>query len=359
MIEAMHTRSKLNRGTVRLADVAAAAGVSISTASLVLRGKSQRYNQETQARIRRAAKQLGWRPNALVRGLQSGKTRMIGVLVPPYDFYWSHILAGIHRELARRDYVPITLWMSEDENHFFQTAQHDDGLQQINRLIDRRVEGFILWPVAVNLYEQHLRELIARKLPVVTIDAELHGTPADAVATDETMGAELVARHLLSLGHRRIACLSASDLPFEEWAVQRRTAFEAAVCKQRGASVKTWKCGESEDVVAETARALLRDPFRPTAVFCVTDFKASVLYRVAAEEKIQIPRDLSVVGFADMDIARMLDPPLTTVHQHPVEIGRIAAALLLDRIEKAGARPRALKRVPCELVVRQSSGPVA
>lgn len=163
---------------------------------------------------------------------------------------------------------------------------------------------------------------------------------------------------LLALGHRRIACLSSLERPHEEWAIRRRTAFERAVKKHKDIRVRTWRSGDDAEAVVDTARALLADPLRPTAVFCVTDLKASLLYRAAAELNLPIPEALSVIGFSDIDFARTLAPPLTTVRQDPIRIGREAAALLLDRIEGRGsARPRGVLRIACELVVRQSTGP--
>jgi len=164
---------------------------------------------------------------------------------------------------------------------------------------------------------------------------------------------------LLGLGHRRIACLSSRETPTQTWAIRRRSTFEAAVEKCKGAKVQSWHLNEQGTNGVEIARELLTHELAPTAVFAVTDHEANAVYRAAAELGRKIPEQLSVVGFADLDFAAEMDPPLTTMRQKPYEIGRLAAELIMDRISgevEDGGEPTTIK-VDAELIVRESTAP--
>src|SRR4030095_8858257 len=97
----------------RWKDVAKAANVSLAAASRILRGDRERFGEETCRRVLEASQQLGWRRNLLVNGMQTGRTKTVGVMIPPYDSFWVDVLAGIHLVLAQADYLPITVWVGD------------------------------------------------------------------------------------------------------------------------------------------------------------------------------------------------------------------------------------------------------
>jgi len=289
--------------------------------------------------------------------MQTGRTQTIGVMIPPFDSFWDTVLSGIHDALAEHDYLPITVWIGNlgDMPHF--EKQDGDGLRQINRLLDRRVDGLIMWPTFSVEYYHHFPEFVERRVPVAVIDH--YSTVADSVETDEEQATSVVARHLLDLGHRRIACLSSRETASQTWAVKRRSSFEEAVRKFPGATVKSWHLNAQGSDGLEVARQLLKDELRPTAVFAVTDHEATFVVQAANELGMKVPQDLSIVGFADLDFAATMNPPLTTMRQKPHEIGRLAAKLILDRIEGIIAdddAPTTIK-VAADLVVRNSTAP--
>jgi LacI family transcriptional regulator len=339
----------------RLKDVAKAANVSLAAASRILRGDKERFGEETCRRVLEASRQLGWRRNLLVNGMQTGRTRTIGVMIPPFDSFWVAVLSGIHEALAEFDYLPITVWIGNlgDMPHF--EKEEGDGLKQINRLLDRRVDGLIMWPTFSEAYYHHFPEFVERRVPVAVIDH--YSTVADSVETDEEQAASVVARHLLDLGHRRIACLSSRETPSQTWAVKRRTSFEKAVELCSDATVKSWHLNAQGSNGVEVARQLLTDKLRPTAVFAVTDHEAAFVNQAAAELDMKVPRDLSIVGFADLDFAATMNPPLTTMRQKPHEIGRLAAKLILDRIDGIISDDDAptIIKVRADLVIRNST----
>jgi len=343
--------------TPRLKDVAKAANVSLSAASRILRGESGRFGKETCARVLDTARQLGWRQNLLVKGMQTGRTKTVGVMIPPYDSFWVDVLAGIHMVLAGADYLPITVWVGDCQEMPHFEKDNDQGLGQISRLLDRRVDGLILWPSFAVAYYEHFRELLERHVPVVVIDHEFSAEKiADSIETDEIRCAKSVAEHLVSLGHKNIACLSSRETAWQAWAVRRRESFELAIQDHPGVELTTWRLNPwGTDGLEVTEKILSQDP-RPTAVFCVTDHEAIFVYEVAEKLDLSIPGDLSVVGFADLDFAATLRPPLTTLRQRPKEIGRRAAQLILDRLDgDFGDHPPTTIRVGGDLIVRGST----
>jgi LacI family transcriptional regulator len=289
--------------------------------------------------------------------MQTGKTRMVGVMAPPFDFYWSEVLYGIHDTLTAADHVPIVVWPAHrGPGPRQRNMPGGHALEQIHRLIDRRVDGVILWPPFAALFSDHIHEFSSRDLPVVTIDHELPDAfGADFVGSDEAMGGRLVAEHLDALGHRRIGHLAGPRVA--TWAVARRDAFQRALKRYKDATCVTIEAPEGDTAAGiDAARTLLAAPDRPTAVFAATDLYAKVVYRAAAEMRLSIPSDLSVIGFSDDDFAAEMQPPLTTVRQPAYQIGRRAAELVLSRSQASDGRARpARERLPVELVVRRST----
>lgn len=348
-----------DRKAPRLKDVAALAGVSVSAASRILRGDRGRFGDSTCQRVLEASTKLGWRPNLLVSGMQTGRTQTVGVMIPPYDSFWVNVLSGIHRHLAEADYLPITVWIG-DLDHMPQfEASELEGLQQINRLLDRRVDGLIMWPDFAVAYQHRFQELIERRVPVVVIDHYVNKPFADSVETNEEAATQKVADHLYSLGHRRIACISSRETSSQTWALARRSGFEKALSERPGAQFRAWRLDETGRNGREVAQQLLTDPFRPTAVFAVTDHEAALVYHAASALGLTIPGDVSVVGFSDLDFAQTLEPPLTTIRQRPREVGVRAASLIMERLEgELTSEEPITARIDADLVVRASTGPV-
>jgi LacI family transcriptional regulator len=343
-------------GAASLKDIAKAAKVSVPTVSRILRRENlSSFSEETCSKVWDAAARLRYRPNMLVKGIQTGLTHTIGVMVPPFDSYWSSILYGIHDTLVSVDYVPIILWVSHKEDY---RSKAIEDLEQVHRLIDRRIDGAIMWPPDTPDYYSHNEEFASRNVPVVTIDHELPSQyGADSVTTNEEHGAMLVAEHILSLGHRRIAHFGDIGLDTYSWAKQRRNFFEKHIASISGAACITIEKAKEANGV-ELAKMLLMSKLRPTAVYAASDLLARYVYLAAAELGMRIPQDISVVGFADLDFAPLMSPPLTTVCQKGYDIGSRAARLLINRIQgKYSQNGIQNIKMNCELVVRSSTGP--
>jgi len=335
---------------ISLKQIAEATNLSITTVSRVLRNKGE-ISPETRKKVLAYARKHNYRPNLLIKGIQTGRSGNIGVMVPPYNSYWAGVLKGIHDALVDYDYAGIMLWDEyksdtpmQDKNRFM--------LEQMHRLIDRRVDGVILWPKVSEVYGDHLDDLESRNLPVVTIDNELDFS--DSVVTDERQGAELIATHLYNLGHRRIGHLAGQQE--WTWARMRRKYFEKALATYPDATCITQIGSDVADEIPEIAKQLLKQ--QPTAIFAFGDWVAFELYKIAHEMNLRIPEDISIVGFSDNhQVAQIMNPPLTTVRQKAREIGIEAVTLLMDRLDdkKKPSSKHTRTVIDCKLVVRGST----
>lgn len=333
--------------------IAKAAGVSRTTVSLVLRG-GQGLTAETQNRVLAVARRMGYRPNALVHSIRSGKSRTVGVLAHPHDSYWRAVCHGVHDRLVDADHLPLFLWNNENATIDPETY----AVNQIHRLLDRWVDGVILWPYFAALFSQHLQEFETRNIPVITIDHQQPDIAADSVESDEPMIARLIVGHLTALGHRRFLIVTGPH--GVGWADDRSAAIAAELRHAGIASeqIDVLRVPLKGDIVPEVRRTLAALPAVTGVVTC-TDAFALAVYRAAAELRLAIPERLSVIGVADLDFAAIVSPPLTTIRQDGYEIGRQAAQLELER--SAGlltGAPRQL-RMPVSLVERGSTTPAA
>jgi LacI family transcriptional regulator, galactose operon repressor len=304
--------------------IAEEAGVSIMTVSRVLRGKED-VADETRERVLEVARKFRYRPNLLVRGIQTGKTNTIGVLLPLWPFY-DQISSGIHDELIQADHVPMTIWSASDAHDRSIDAAE---LKQIHRLLDRRVDGVILKPVDEAVSDDYLREVWERGIPLVVLDRELPRTHADFVGTDDYVGGELAAEHLLSLGHRRLG-LVVPGRDVTPYAL-RESGFTDAVAKASGAVCTVHECVQTDGDMYRCVKSILEQTPPPTAMFFTTDSAAPIACEAAREMGLRIPDDLSLLGFGNLAMTKHMDPPLTTLDQFPYKIGRRAAGLLLER----------------------------
>jgi LacI family transcriptional regulator len=324
------------------AAIARHAGVARTTVSLVLRG-GDGLKQETIDRVRKAAEELGYRPNRLVSGIKTGKSRMVGIMIPPIDYFWARLVTGIHDELSRNDYIPIFLWSPNSGMEMDEERE----LRQVHRLLDLRIEGVILWPFFAQMYQRHINEFSSRNLPLVTVDYNLAGFQGDSIFSDDLVGAREAATHLVSMGHSKV--LHFTGPQSEDWANMRITGFSSVIGNVINVELPLeppWEPLISEALAAHPGI---------TSVFCSMDRFARSLYKVARERGVRIPEDLSVVGYGGLDFSEHLNPPLTTVNSHPYRMGARAAKAIIERISGQFNEPESrVFKLPVELVVRDS-----
>jgi DNA-binding LacI/PurR family transcriptional regulator len=311
-------------------DVARRAGVSQSTVSLVFSGKAGgRISGRTEAAVRAAAEQLGYRPNAAARALKTGAARTVALVVPDVtNPFFGGLLRGAQTAARAANYAVALIDTNNDR---------DWGAASAEALRAGPADGLLL-------FEVDPPRRAAGSEPIVVIESESRGHPS--VRLDAERGTEAAVRHLAELGHRRIGHLaSVHDRPTFRL---RRRAVDRLV---DGAVPRT-----RSDFTLESARAaareLLTEHSELTALFCDDDVLAAGTYLAVRELGLRIPDDLSVVGFDGLDIGRVLDPPVTTVVADAAELGRVAFELLLAQL--AGRRPRS-RVLAVELEIRGST----
>lgn len=341
----------LSRVTIR--DVAARAGVSQPTASLVLGNHPRaRVAAATRQRILDAAEALGYRPNVVARSLARGRSFALGVIVPDLrNPFVMDVVAGAERVASSAGYAVLLCDQSARP-----AAAH------LETLLARQIDGVLLDAVgAATLPVEALRGV-----NVVLIDEPANEWPG--VSSDALGAGALAAEHLLELGHRAFAFIGpASDVHAlrmrERGFVRRVREAGCAVSSERWRRVPASVQGG-----LDAMRALLALQPRPTAVFCANDLIAIGAVKQCLTQGVALPRELSVVGCDDIDMARLITPELTTVAVPARELGARAARLLLSHIDHPEAIPersvlsarRALaKPLPVRLVRRGTSGPVA
>jgi DNA-binding LacI/PurR family transcriptional regulator len=317
-------------------DVARHAGVSQSTVSLVFSGKgSGRVSEATQERVRRAARELGYRPNVAAQALRLGSSRAVALLVPDItNPFFSRVLRGAQRAAQEAGYTVVLVDTANDRRW---------QEQSFEALRAGPVDGYLL-------FEVNAPADLGPNQHVVLMETE--GTRCPSVRFDNESGAEAAFVHLLDLGHRRIGHLAAAfDAPaFHAREAAGRRVLAAAGIDPDGQPRATTPI--AIEAAREAAGPLLDE--RPTAVFCDDDLIAAGLYMAARERGLKIPGDVSVVGFDDMDFARALEPPLTTVALDGELLGAASFDLLAAGI--AGRRTRRKRVVlPAELLVRGST----
>jgi LacI family transcriptional regulator len=343
-------RKQNGRPTATLAGISKRSEVSVSAVSRILAGKKlHTFTEETINRVRAIAEELRYRPNRLVRGIQTGQTGLVGVVIPAHGYFYGQVMAGIHDALVEEDRVPVVLWSKQDSPH----GRGRTELEQIHALVDLRVEGIILKPVFDAASDQYFQEIVDRKIPLVVVDRGLPRTHCCFVGSDDEAGMAQLIDHLSSLGHRNIVYFG-PDSPVST-SLHRLQAFrffasQNATISPREHLTTSW------NPTIEDALAGLKSLKPPFAVVAVNDSFAWLIYQAARRLHLRIPDDVSVVGFGNLNSGQFMDPPLTSVDQYPYDVGVNAAQRLLSRIRNPDEKSSKLQLAP-NLIVRTSTAP--
>jgi LacI family transcriptional regulator len=329
---------------VTITDVARLAGVSPGTASKALNGRGG-IRPETAERVRHAAERLGYQPNALARGLLTGRSFTVGLITTDsFGRFSIPVMLGAEDALGPGR-ISVFLCDSRDdrirEQHYLRT------------LLERRVDGII-----VTGRRQDPREPVGRNLPVPVVYAMTHSTdPGDlSLIPDDEEGGALAVRHLLSTGRTRIGHVT-GPLRFAAARLRARGAEKALAAAGLELAGGTVLYGEwSEEWGRQATDVLLRSAPELDAIFCGNDQIARGVADAVREAGRRVPEDIALVGFDNWEVmAAACRPPLTTVDMNLRELGRVAGEKLLDAID--GRPSTGLQLLPCSLVLRESSRP--
>src|SRR3954462_15736580 len=299
-----------------------------------------RVSPETEKLVRRAAADLGYRPNAAARALRTGAARSVALIVPDVtNPFFGHVMRGAQAAAWTAGYTVALVDTANDPEW---------ELSSYEALRGGPVDGFLVFGI-----DPPRRRRGARSERIVLMEDEAPGHPA--VRLDSAGGTDALMAHQLGLGHRRIGRIAA---PFERHAFRDREDRWRAALAAAGIDPDAMPHARSE-ISFEAARAaaagLLDGPQPPTAIFCADDIPAGGVYLAARELRRRIPRDVSVVGFDDLDFALLLDPPLTTVTARPAVLGAKAFETLAAHM--AGEKVPRVTMLPVGLNVRGSTAP--
>lgn len=327
-----------------LTDVAKAAGVSIATASRILTGSDYPVADQTRQKVLEASAALGYRPNLIARSLRREQTLTIGIIVENFlSPFIPPIIRGIQERLRQQDYFSIVLDSNWDP--VVET-------QAIERLGMRQIDGIIF----VESYLRSSEEVAALiDKPHLFVHRLFNSLGTNSIAPDDRAGARSAVRHLLALGHRRIAFING----LEGW--------DAAINRLAGYTeeLAAWEVVPDPALIRQgdwqvqsgyvAAQELFWVDERPTAVFAANDLMALGVIYAAQEAGLRVPEDLAIVGYDDRDFAGFVRPALTTVQMPCEQMGHVAAESLL-RLIRGEIEVLEPTLIAGDLIVRQSCG---
>jgi LacI family transcriptional regulator len=337
----------MKSGRITIRTVAEDAGVSTAAVSKVLR-EAYGVSDALRARVRASMEKLGYRPHAAARGMR-GQTYTLGFLIPDlHNPFFSDIMAGVNTALERTQYQML-LGVSDSEPAVFSALAE--------AMADRQMDGLLIigprMPVA---------EIVAlaegKPMVMIAYHSAVRDTNFDTVNNDDQLGAQLVVRHLVEGGYRRIAYLSTemSDTGGAMVTTHREIGFRAAM-KAAGLArhAHVASAPQTSREVQSAVRHLLQSRTPPEAIFCWTDFIALEVLSVARELGLSVPGDLAVVGYDNTSYCDLAQNALTSIDQSGQVLGLQSARLLIERI-KGRTTPEHFVVTP-RLVARASSAP--
>lgn len=338
-------------------DVAQLAGVSIATASRVLNDSDYPVRPQLRQKVREAAEKLEYTPNTMAQSLRREVCRDIALIVPNLSnpFYLQAVL-GVGEALAGGDYSMI-----------FCNTMHDPERERnfLKQLFERQVKGVILSSVAEGNAEL-VKKYIQRGMKFVLLDQMLTNVETPGIHYDSRAGARMAVEHLLSQGHRKIAFATTSLVRFTRTEIYKgyqealltasvpcppELVYECAISKiGRGSDYEL-------SIGRQIALRFLADGCPATAILCINDMVAIGLIQTLVQQGVQVPQDVSVIGFDDIPIAGAFLPALTTVHYPAQEMGRLAAIMLMDSIQTGEDQTAVTMSLTPKLMLRDSVAP--
>jgi len=330
-----------NSADVTIRDVASLAGVSPMTVSRVI-NESDRVSPDTQRRVEKAIAELGYIPSRLARGLSARRTGTLAVIVPDVANPFFTMVVRAAEDVARRSAYRVILCDTRAD-----LAVERDVIEE---LIAHRVEGIAIAPVS-DRSKPHLARLARFRVPFVLIDRTVAAVVGDSVG-----GAQQLVEHLIRLGHRRIGLIVEADEVSS--ARERRQGYESAL---RAAGLPldpalVEVATPDPDGGLEAMGRLLSSEDRPSAVFAVNNLVALGAIEAVRNTGLDVPDDVALVCFDDIEFASRLYPFLTALEQPAETFGTLGTRLLLDRIEGRGPARDHVVVLPGQLTVRRSCG---
>jgi DNA-binding LacI/PurR family transcriptional regulator len=324
-------------------DVAKLAGVSTATVSRVI-NSPETVRAQTREKVTRAMKTCNYKYNSLARGFATKQTNTIGLIIPTIN---NPVFAESTRGV--QDYADQRKTQVILGNTYY---QYDQEKILVETLREKQVDGLII--TTTNPRGNILKTLTDDTFPFVLLYSTVKQRPFWAAGIDNYRGGYTITDHFISLGHRRIGMVagnfSISDRSFHRWHGYRQCLLDHGIAYDKTLLLQTdYSLTEGQDSVKKLLR--LTDP--PTAVFCSNDYLALGAMKGAREMGLNLPEDLSIAGFDDIEIASYVVPALTTIRQPAYEMGKLGAELLFQCMTRPGKPVRQM--LETQLIVRDST----
>ncbi len=333
---------------ITIKDIAKKTGVSHSTVSRALGGNTL-ISEKTAKRIKKVAQEMGYQPSAAARSLKTNQTRVLGVIVNSIDDpFFSEILFGIEDAAQSAGY-----------SLFIASSQYDQNREQkiVQTMMEQRTDGVIICSTSFSADKG--RQLLANGFPVVVVNYKAEENFNFSIYHDDVNGCRQITRHLIDLGHTKIAFLGNSRSG--RTSMDRLIGYKQEMQKADLLINEDYIYeveGSEPDLGAQGLHYFINLPHPPTAIICFNDMVAIGVLHACKQEGIRVPEDISVTGFDNITFSAYTSPPLTTLDQPKYTIGKEAAQLILNllntKIEHVD-QPQQEKILEGKLLVRQST----
>lgn len=325
------------------------AGVSISTVSRVINNTSY-VSDEVRKRVEKVLEETGYQPNSLARELQTNRTNTVGVILPRIDLsYFAAIYDGLS-EILRENGINTLLANTRD--------LFDEEIRSLKIMHEKRVDGIFYFATAIT--EEHKKLISKLRMPVMIIGQTGDFLKRPAIYLDSFGGAKAMVSYLISLGHRRIACIAVSDHD-KNMGTMRRLGYLAAL-EEHNIKYDPNLMFQGDFEYKSGARAvdaiLAMQEEKPTAIFCVTDRLAIATVGALGQNGIQIPKDISVACLDDPVLMKHISPSITTMSYDYILMGKIAGEKLIEYIKNKNTSFEQIV-MPYTLEERASTGLIA
>ena len=325
-------------------DVARLAGVSTSTVSHVI-NKDRFVSEAITLKVDEAIKSLNYAPSALARSLKLNQTHTIGMLITAStNPFYSELVRGVERSCFERGYSLVLCNTEGDE-------------QRMNRnletLMQKRVDGLLLLCTETHQPSQEIMQRYP-SIPTVMMDWAPFDGDSDLIQDNSLLGGDMATQYLIDKGYRRIACIAG---PLDKTPSRLRLEGYQLAMARAGIAVEDGFIITSDFEFSgglKAMQALLALPALPQAVFVGNDAMAVGVYQALYQAGLRVPQDIAVVGYDDIELARYMTPPLTTVHQPKDELGELAIDVLIHRMANPAQAQQRVQLTP-ELIVRGSA----
>ena len=325
-------------------DVARLAGVSTSTVSHVI-NKDRFVSEAITLKVDEAIKSLNYAPSALARSLKLNQTHTIGMLITAStNPFYSELVRGVERSCFERGYSLVLCNTEGDE-------------QRMNRnletLMQKRVDGLLLLCTETHQPSQEIMQRYP-SIPTVMMDWAPFDGDSDLIQDNSLLGGDMATQYLIDKGYRRIACIAG---PLDKTPSRLRLEGYQLAMARAGIAVEEGFIITSDFEFSgglKAMQALLALPALPQAVFVGNDAMAVGVYQALHQAGLRVPQDIAVVGYDDIELARYMTPPLTTIHQPKDELGELAIDVLIHRMANPAQAQQRVQLTP-ELIVRGSA----